>query len=126
MPNRYHFDDKIHVHYLDDKALCGTSTVVGVLGKPLTWWASGKAVELLGWTNKNLQPDMAVRIETAKPYLDKIRQMQLGEYLGLLDKAYANHSVFLKDSAQKGTDLHKILERYVKAEMKRKKEHLHV
>lgn len=119
---KYHFDESVHVHYLDDQPLFGTSTVVGILSKPLTWWSSGKAVEVLGWSNKNIEPDINKRLATAKPIFDKVKTLQLPEYLGLLDKAYANHSVFLKDSATAGTDLHADLEAYVKLTMQGQKD----
>jgi hypothetical protein len=45
-------DRENHVHLLNDKPLIGTSTVVGVIAKPLTWWASGLAVEEMGWQKK--------------------------------------------------------------------------
>jgi hypothetical protein len=50
MPNRYKFVDtpKEHMHYLDSIPLTGTSSVMNVLSKPLSWWASGKACEVLG------------------------------------------------------------------------------
>ena len=31
--------------------MTGVTTILGVIGKPLTWWAAGKALETLGWTN---------------------------------------------------------------------------
>jgi len=115
--NRYHFDEKIHVHYLDDKPLCGTSTVESVLAKPLSWWASGKAMELLGWVNRNLEPNEALRLESSTKVLEEIKKMGPKTYLALLDKAYKNHSVTLKDSATAGTDLHALLEKWVKSKM---------
>ena len=48
---QYKFNKEKHLHTLDGIPLTGTSSVVGVLMKPLSWWASGKAVELLGWLN---------------------------------------------------------------------------
>ena len=46
--NRYAFNEQDHIPALDGKPLMGTSTVVGVLSKPLTWWAAGEAVKKLG------------------------------------------------------------------------------
>lgn len=114
---KYRFDPDIHAHYLDDKCLMGTSTVCGVLGKPLSWWASGKAVELLGWTNKNVEKNIKRRILTCTPYLQTIKSMTATQYLELLDLAYANHQTSLKKSAVKGTDLHAELEKWVKSVM---------
>lgn len=118
--NRYKFDEQKHIHSLDGKSLCGTSTVVSILAKPLAWWYSGKAVELLGWTNKNLEPSTDKRLENLQPYYDKIHNMGPGQFLALLDKAYANHQTSLKQSAEKGTDLHAELEKYVKSQMDNK------
>ena len=92
----------------------GASTIVGVLDKPLSWWASGMAVGTLGWLNaKNSKKEE--RLEHLKPYYEKIKSVTEEEYLELLDEAYKAHSVRLKDSAQAGTDMHGELESYVKA-----------
>jgi len=50
--------------------------------------------------------------------LGKIKDMSPTEYLHLLDEAYKAHSVKLKDSASKGTDLHAELEKWVKAQIR--------
>ena len=114
--NRYHFDEENHIHFLDDKPLCGTSSVVGVLSKPLTWWASGLAVEKFGWKNPKITDDEE-RIASVKEGYEKIKSLSLEEFDKLLDEAYRAHSVKLDDSAQKGTDLHAELERFVKYKM---------
>ena len=50
--------DKEHLHQIFDESLedwqnlTGTSSVVDVLDKPLTWWASGLACAKLGWIKK--------------------------------------------------------------------------
>ena len=49
---KYQFNEKEHIHTLDDKPLMGTSTVVGIIAKPLTYWASGLAVGKLGCENE--------------------------------------------------------------------------
>ena len=45
--NRYRYIDenKAHLHLLDEKPLLGTTTCLGILDKPLTWWAAGQALE---------------------------------------------------------------------------------
>lgn len=117
--NRYKFDDKEHLHTLDGKPLIGTTTSLKVLNKPLTWWASGKAVELLGWspirdplTKKPV--DRAIRLPIAEKKLEEVKLLDADSYLKLLDKAYGNHNASLDKSATKGTDMHSDLERYVK------------
>lgn len=102
-----------HLHMLDEKPLIGTSSVTGVIAKTLTWWASGLAVAKFGWTNpKEVNKDERIRI--ANERYCEIMEMLPGDYLALLDEAYAAHSKLLKTSATKGTDMHAELEKYVK------------
>lgn len=132
MADKYYFDDSIngkgkqnHTHYLNDKPLMGTSTVLGVLAKPLTWWASGLAVGHLGWTPvnekywedgkyKTRKAPTKPRLDAAASRLDDIVLMSDVEYLATLDEAYKAHAVKLDTSAQKGTDMHHELELYIK------------
>lgn len=129
---RYTFDSKEHLHTLDGKPLTGTSTVMEIVAKPLTWWAAGEAVKTLGWTPKteyvNGKPrslPKEKRIEVAldrwseiKEHVENPSDMELdnsGEaWLYYLDKAYEAHSKSLQKSAGKGKDLHSLLEKYVK------------
>lgn len=109
----YTFDEKEHLHKLDDTLLTGTSTVMGVLAKPLTWWASGLAVGTLGWLNpKTSTPEQC--LEKAKSALETIKELEVEEYAKLLNKAYKAHSEKLTSSAEEGTDMHAELEKYVK------------
>jgi len=104
-----------HLHTLDGKPLIGTSTVVGVMAKPLTWWAAGLAVKELGWIRK-ADPRKATRSEceendkermrAAIDRLDAYKMMYAGDYIKLLDKAYRAHADSLTKSADKGTDMH--------------------
>lgn len=126
---KYKFNDegKAHEHLLwsDRKEgyeqLTGVTTIIDVLGKVLTWWASGKAVEVLGWTNSKIKVDgkyQTIPLERRLTHLKPIREAQSKlsdtDYLSLLDNAYKAHSIFLDKSADAGTDLHELLERYVK------------
>jgi len=109
----YKFNKKQHIHTIDDKPLCGTSTVVGVIAKPLTWWASGLAVSKLGWLDPKKNTPEARRI-AVEARLAQIMEMSPEDYQNLLDEAYKAHSTKLKDSATAGTDLHEVLEHFVK------------
>ena len=113
--NRYKFLDekKEHLHTLDGRPLFGTTTVLNVLAKTLTWWASGLAVSELGWTNPKETPEEE-RIQTASERFGEIKALTDNEYLSLLDKAYKAHSVKLDKTADKGTDMHAELEKYVR------------
>ena len=117
----YKFNAKDHIHTYLDKPLMGTSTVVGVISKPLTYWASGLAVGKLGWTNSKLKEGgkyinipLDKRISHAEPFLEQIKGMTTPQYLDLLDEAYKAHATKLDDSAKSGTDMHAIMEEYVK------------
>jgi hypothetical protein len=115
---KYRFDEVNHIHFLDNKSLYGTSTVCKVISKSggLVWWASGKALEPLGWTPTKMKKEE--RTEKAKSEFQYISTMSIAEYLELLDKAYRNHKDSLDKSADEGTDLHAELERFVKWKMK--------
>lgn len=117
----YNFDKAEHVHTYDGKPLKGASTLVGILAKPLTYWASGLACEKFGWTNSKKQVDgkyttipLAQRVEIVRPVLERIKSMNEEQFLALGDEAYKAHATSLKDSAGKGTDMHEELEVYVK------------
>ncbi len=114
----YRFDKINHVHLLDNRPLIGTSSMSSVLAKPLTWWASGLAVTLFGWINKGNAKTgwipKAQRLAHAVARRLAITQLTDEQYLNLLDDAYANHSKKLQSSAQDGTDMHSIMEHYVK------------
>lgn len=119
-----------HLHQLkvegEWKNLTGTSSISDVIAKPLTWWASGKAVEVLGWikpldsrksTALEIVQNKRERINKAGEILQTFREMAVEAYLDLLDRAYRAHYDSLKKSATKGTNLHAELERFVKNTM---------
>ena len=114
----YKFDKQQHLHSLDGIPLMGTSTVVGVVAKPLTWWASGLAVKELGWSPVNDRDKKKIpfeqRLPTAASRFAEIKQLSNEEYLKLLDKAYRAHHENLDKTAEVGTDRHEQLERYVR------------
>jgi hypothetical protein len=134
-PHKCHwFDDSIdpvtgkerHIHMYGDKRLFGTTTILDVLGKVLTWWASGCAVSEMGWIKKldtrkstpeEIEQNMKDRLFSAACWREKVSSMPPEEYLKLLDKAYRAHADSLGKSATKGTDLHASLEKYVKGWM---------
>ena len=132
--SKYHFDKTEHLHQLDGKNLTGTTTVLSVLSKPLTYWASGLACQTLGWTKagdwKKLKTqeekdaDLKRRIEHTTPAFEMIKSLSVEAYISLLDKAYKAHAEKLETSAEEGTDMHSILENYVKAKMQGKESHL--
>jgi len=127
--NRYKYIDGKgeHRHELDDRPLLGTSTISDLIPPPLTWWASGLAVRVLGVPDakvftkikakKATQEEIDALNSSCATRLDEIKGMTTEDYVKLLNDAYKAHSVKLKDSAKAGTDLHAELERYVKNHM---------
>lgn len=120
-----------HLHTLNGAPLIGTSSVAGVLAKPLTWWASGLAVQVLGIPD----PKVITKIKNGKATPEEVKDtmvsvgiqhelikaMDSAQYYKLLDKAYRAHATTLKDKAEEGTDLHAELERFVKFVMEHQK-----
>ena len=127
--NRYKFIDSLnewgkpsHIHTLNGKYLNGTSTVLQVLSKPLTFWAAETAaVECL---------EAGARIPTIREeYLlacahpDKKKAIDaLQIKYPIFKKARFAHFADKNEKAEKGTDLHEILERFCRAEIRRQKE----
>lgn len=110
---KYRFNEEEHIHLLDEQPLCGTSTVMQVVAKPLTWWASGLAVAKFGWLDPKKNSPASVKT-ALKEGFDRVRALSLNDYNKLLDEAYRAHSVLLKSTAKTGTDMHEELEKYVK------------
>lgn len=115
--SRYEFlnEKKKHIHTLNGQPLYGTSTVVGILNKPLTWWAAGQALEPLGWKNSKKHTEEEV-LAAAVEGLKKIGEFgKDGEaWAVFLDTCYRAHDSRKKEAADTGTDLHAELENYVK------------
>jgi len=123
----YEFHDSKgeHLHTLNGKPLIGTSTVLSIVAKPLTWWASGEAVKTLGWTPKTEYVNGKPRSLPKEPRIKAayeayvsfqgVPDAEIGEtWLTKLDSAYSAHTRALTKAAGKGVDLHAKLEKYVK------------
>src|SRR5678809_814243 len=111
---RYRFDAEKHVHLLDERPLCGTSTICNVIAKPLVWWASAKAVFPLGWRRKS-EFKVAERLEAATEAQARIAAMTPREYMDFLEAdCYRAHNTEKEETAVEGTATHEELENYVK------------
>ncbi len=128
MKLKYSFDKAEHIHFGNGIPMYGTSTVVGVLGKVLTYWASGLAVrEFSGIEDSKI----FTKIKNKKATVEEVKALHITvgkwllehpnptteEWVAICDKAYRAHSVKLDDSAQAGKDLHSALEHFVKNQM---------
>ncbi len=112
---RYRFDNENgkHVHLLDERPLYGTSTVVGIISKELTWWASGMALAPLGWLHKR-KSKIQDRLDAANNAMDYIETLSDRQYCDFLDECYRAHNAKKEATAVVGTDMHAELEEYVK------------
>jgi hypothetical protein len=131
--NRYCFKDEKgeHLHQLNIngtwRPLIGVSTVIQVIAKPLTWWASGMAVETFGCPSAKVLTKIKNNKATAKEkadhyyaltsFLGRLRSMSADEYADLIDKAYRAHDQYKRERAVEGTDLHAELERFINDEI---------
>jgi len=126
--NRYKFDFLNHIHLLDEKPLCGTTTVLGIVSKPLTWWSAGLAVKEISGIedtkvftkikNKKATKEEVKDVkEKCEKSLENIRKIDIDTFIKLMDSAYRAHSVKLDDSAGEGVDLHAMCERFVNYKM---------
>lgn len=114
---KYIDENKSHLHTLDDKPLIGTSSVLNVISKPLTWWAAEtSAVECLEAGEKI--PTIREEYLSACSSSDKKSAIDaLQKKYPIFKKARFAHFADKNAKADKGTDLHAEVEHYVKAKM---------
>lgn len=106
------FDPDTHSYFMDGKPMTGVTTILQVIGKPLTWWAAGKALEELGWTNpKFIKREEGIKIagKARKNFFITNEQ-----YYDWLQDCYRAHDRVKKEAGEHGTDLHALAEDYVK------------
>lgn len=100
---KYQFDEKNHLHSLGGKPLIGTSTLIKDVMPPfLAKWGAQCAVD---YTKKEIEACMT---ETGT-------QPELSVLTGILDNAVNAWTKVRKEAADKGTDMHAELEKYVKS-----------
>ncbi|MDZ4228263.1 MAG: hypothetical protein U1E54_03380 [Candidatus Levybacteria bacterium] len=115
--NMYKFieEKKEHLHTYEGKPLYGTTSIVGVIkpASPLMWYASGKALEALGFTNSkkvNREDGIKIAGKARKNFFIKNE-----EYYDWLQECYRAHSTHKDKKADEGTEMHSQLEKYVTA-----------
>jgi len=118
--NKYRFLADKHIHQIyqngEWKNLIGTTKALDVLGKTLTWWASGMACEVFGWRNPKKSSVDEIENSAAEA-LNNITSMNIDDYIKLLNKAYRAHKDNLYKKAGEGTDLHLALEDFIKSQI---------
>lgn len=110
----YSFDSTLHAHTLNGKPLIGTTTLIKeMFPPPLAWWASGKALEPLGWKNpKQTTPeDRRLRLGAV---LSEIKAYTVEDWDTKLQECYRNHDTVKKEAGESGTNIHELIERIIK------------
>jgi len=113
--NYKYFDEKgAHLHTFNEQPLYGTSTVVQIISKPLTWWAAElAAVECLEAGEKI--PTIRAEYEEAAKQTDKKAAIDaLMKKYPIFKTARFAHFTKKNKAADTGTDMHEELEKYVK------------
>lgn len=117
---RYIDENGEHLHTLRGRPLYGVSTIVSeVLAKNLTWWAAElSAVECLESGEKipTIREEYLEAKAKGKSGIDNLQKKY-----PIFKKARFAHYEDKNKKAEEGTDLHELLERFVRAEMKRQK-----
>jgi hypothetical protein len=103
---------------------------MNIMSKPLTWWAVGEGLKLLGWTpinetvgGKRIRVKKEIREQASLDWLTANSEQFYNtetaaeEWLKLLDKAYYAHDNSSDEAAERGKKLHAELEKYVKFSM---------
>jgi len=111
------FDTKKHQYSRksDGVILQGVSTVSNIVPKSwLSAWGGKECSKFLGFTD---YPDNKEDIEKAEKMLEKIKGMDLEQYLALLKQAKGGAFRKSKDAMADGTKGHKILEDWIKAKI---------
>jgi len=97
----FEYVDSGHAYYLDGKKMSGVTTVLGVLAKPaLIGWAARMAVEYIKESTK-VEDGFTESFEEA-------------EWESILDLAKNAHAQKRDKAADRGTDVHALVEEYVK------------
>jgi len=99
MKKKYSFDEKKHIHLLDERPLIGVTTVLSVISKPaLIQWAANEAVDYVieQWGSNGLSPS---------------------ELFSVLGEARTAHRKRKEKAGNVGTLAHDWIERFVKSMM---------
>jgi hypothetical protein len=115
--NRYKFinEGRQHLHTLDGKPLVGTSTVLQVLSKPLTWWAAELAAVVCleaGECIPTIREEYLAAAAKFGPEKKKAIDALQKKY-PVFKKARFAHYDRKNDAADTGIDMHAELEKYV-------------
>lgn len=96
IPAGFHYRDSDHSYFMDGKKMTGCTTILGVLNKPA----------LVGWAARMACDFASAMIESGKTYTQE-------ELTNIFAEAKTAHARKRDEGAQKGTDIHALVEEYV-------------
>ena len=115
------FEEKAHRYTLDGKPLTGVTTILGVVAKPaLIQWAADEACKYIV---KNLEIRHILNLKQYREVWGKdcptselpdLAVTRYGDYVACLADARLAHRKKKEDAAEKGSDMHKEVEIFVK------------
>lgn len=126
----YKFNESIHVHTFNEVPLTGTSTAIsgGFPKTALIYWALQMCLKEFGWLpekeridNKYKTVKKELRLKAVSDFQEKVKELSDADLLAWFDRAYVAHNSKKEEAAQKGTDMHSLLEGYVKAKIRGEK-----
>lgn len=108
MADDFKFDEKAHLYTLDGKPMTGCTTILGVLAKPaLIPWAARMATEYV----HSCQADF---LELIPDEIGDTYKFSYDNFKRVLEDAKNAHRKKKEDAATKGTDLHALVEEWVR------------
>lgn len=100
----FSFDEKTHIYRYDGKRMTGVTTVLGVIAKPM----------LIGWAARMAVEHMEQELQAYFNNELSIYQFTYAVLKAILTEATTAHSKKKEDAADQGTDIHALVEAYVK------------
>ncbi len=118
VPQGFTFDEANHLYMLDGRPLTGVTTILGVIAKPaLIQWAANLAAAEAFKTFDKVESEELLKLIAAIESYDKIdteAARELDKLFPMWKNARTTHNKRKKEAAQKGTDVHAVIEQIVK------------
>lgn len=112
---KFTFQEKGHKYFLGDKPLTGVTSVLNVIAKPaLIQWAADEAVKLMGWRNPKYPNPNDTALDACTKFMETAGDWTVEQWLDFLNEARLAHRRKKEEAGQKGTDVHALIEKYIK------------
>ncbi len=119
------FDEEKHRFTIAGRDIISVTGATSMIYKELTWWAAGEALKKLGWYNEKKIKEIASNEEEFNRLIsvadnnlaetfEKIKKMDAKEYFNHLKEAYKAHKETKDAAADLGTQIHDLIELFIK------------